>query len=300
MFSVPTITAILEHDMHSTDLKAVADWLRPQRRHRKLVGLVDRTAALGTICEDLRECGRCLDVIERIQAKHDLAIESPNPREDEATITGALFSQAIVLYARATAQGGNNRMALLNDTDVPAPLRDAHKRIQKLRSEVIAHYGTGEVLLGTPLVREAVVFSFQRTETGVREQTNILATRAQHKVEITRDLRALITAQLDRIERIKDDELGALRAELEAAVKADADLGMRFRDFPSTPIHSAETTRRHSPWRWACKKARLTRSPTSSPYPNPELIPHDRLGTIFAQAPRRETQRALRLLRNIA
>lgn len=235
MFTIPTITAVLEHDMHSTDLKAVADWLRPQRRHRKLVGLVDRTAALGTICEDLRECGRCLDVIERIQAKHDLAIESPNPREDEATITGALFSQAIVLYARATAQGGNNRMALLNDTDVPAPLRDAHKRIQKLRSEAIAHYGTGEVLLGTPLVREAVVFSFQRTETGVREQTNILATRAQHKVEIARDLRALITAQLDRIERIKDDELGALRAELEAALKADADLGHALPRFPFDP-----------------------------------------------------------------
>jgi hypothetical protein len=221
--------------MHSTDLKALADWLRPQRRHKKLVGLVDRTAALGTISEDLRECGRCLDVIERIQDKHDLAIESPTPREDETTITGALFSQAIILYARATAQGGNNRMALLNDTDVPVSLRAAHKRIQNLRSEAIAHYGTGESLLGTPLVCEAVVFSFQRTETGIREQTNILSTRAHHKVDVADELRMLVTAQLDRIERIKDEELGALRAELEAAVKADPDLGHALPHFPFDP-----------------------------------------------------------------
>ncbi|MBY0284898.1 MAG: hypothetical protein K2W81_13180, partial [Sphingomonas sp.] len=210
--------------MHSTDLKALADWLRPQRRHLKFVGLVDRVAALGTISEDLRECGRCLNVIERMQDRNDLAKEKLS-REDDATITGALFSQAIILYARATAQGGNNRMALLNDSDVPASLRATHKRIQKLRSEAIAHYGTGEKLLGTPLVREAVVFSFQRTETGVREQTNILTTRAQHKVDVSHQLRTLVAAQLDRIERIKDAELGALRAELEAAVKADTNLG---------------------------------------------------------------------------
>jgi hypothetical protein len=221
--------------MHSTDLKALANWLRPQGRHKKLIGLIDRTAALGTISEDLRECGRCLDVITRLQEKGGLEIESSNPREDEATITGALFSQAIILYARATAQGGNSRMALLQDADVPAPLRAAHKRIQNLRSAAIAHYGTGEAILGAPLVREAVVFTFQHTETGVREQTNILSTRAQHKVDVALDLRELVTAQLDRIERIKDDELGALRAGLEAAVRADPDLGHALPRFPFDP-----------------------------------------------------------------
>lgn len=220
--------------MHSTDLKALTEWLRPQRRHMKLVGLVDRITALGTISEDLRECGRCLDVIERMQDQSRPAKDSL-AREDESTITGALFSQAIILYARATAQGGSKRMALLNDNDVPAPLRATHKRIQKLRSEAIAHYGTGETSLGTPLVREAVVFSFQRTETGVREQTNILTTRIQHKVDVAHQLRTLVAAQLDRIERIKDSELGAVRAELEAAVKADSALGHALPQFPFDP-----------------------------------------------------------------
>lgn len=221
--------------MRHTDLKALAEWLRPQGRHKKLVGLVDRTAALGTISEDLRECGRCLDVIERLQGRLELEAETALSREDEATIAGALFSQAIILYARATAQGGNNRMALLHDKTVPAHLQDAHKRIQNLRSEAIAHYGTGEDALGTPLVREAVVFSFQYTQIGVREQTNILATRAQHKVEVAHDLKMLVTAQLDRIERIKESELGALRAELEAAVKDDPDLGHALPKFPFDP-----------------------------------------------------------------
>ena len=55
------------------------------------------------------------------------------------------------------------------------------------------------------------------------------------------NLTAPVTAQRDRIERIKDDELSELRSELEAAVKADPDLGHALPRFPFDPYAFCET-----------------------------------------------------------
>ena len=53
--------------------------------------------------------------------------------------------------------------------------------------------------------------------------------------------RTLVTAQRDRFERIKDDELRALCSELEAAVKADPDTGHALPRFSFDPYAFCET-----------------------------------------------------------
>lgn len=217
-------------DWHVTDLTAIAGSLRPTERHRRLVGLIDRAAAAGTIREDLTEAGRCLDEIERLQAGRN----EPEPEVDarEVTVSGALFSHAVVLYARATFTSSEQRKALLGEDHLSPELRTAHRAVKKLRNAGVAHYGRGEHLADGPLVREAVVFTFWREEGHVREQVNVLSTRAQLKIGIQRQLRDLIRAQLARLALSEQEYLTAVRDELERAVRADHELGRALPRFP--------------------------------------------------------------------
>ncbi len=215
---------------HSTDLSAIATWLRQTKRHKRLVGLIDRAAAAGTIREDLAEAGRCLDEIEQLQAGRDEPEVEVGQRE--VTITGALFSHAVVLYARATFTSSKQRQTLLGEDHLSPALRAAHQAVKKLRNAGVAHYGRGEHLVGGPLVREAVVFTFCRDQDHVCEHVNVISTRAQLKVDIQRHLRELVWAQLDRLALSEQDYLTAVRGELERAVRADDALGRALPRFP--------------------------------------------------------------------
>lgn len=216
-----------------TDLTAIADRLRATKRHRKLVGLIDRAAAAGTIREDLAEAGRCLDEIERLQAERDEPEDEVDPRE--VTVTGALFSHAVVLYARATFTASEQRRGLLGEDHLSPELRVAHRAVKKLRNAGIAHYCRGEHLVDGPLVREAVVFTFWRDDDHVREQVNVLSTRAQHKVTVQRQLQELIRAQLARLALSEQEYLTTVRDELERAVRANPELGRALPKHPSDP-----------------------------------------------------------------
>lgn len=220
-------------DWRVTDLSALADRLRKTKRHKKLVGLIDRAAAAGTIREDLLEAERCLEEIERLQAGRDQSEAEVNARE--VTITGALFSHAVVLYGRATFTASEERRGLLGEDHLSVPLRTAHRAIKKLRNSGVAHYGRAEHLPDGPLVREAVVFTFWRTDGHVRDQVNILSTRAQHKVSVQRQLQSLIRAQLDRLALSEQEYLTSVRDELEMAVRADSNLGRMLPTLPFDP-----------------------------------------------------------------
>ena len=223
----------MTHDWRVTDLSALADRLRKTKRHKKLVGLIARAAAAGTIREDLLEADRCLEAIERLQAGRDQSEAEVDARE--VTVTGALFSHAVVLYGRATFTSSEERRGLLGEDHLSGPLRAAHRTIKKLRNTGVAHYGRADHLSDGPLVREAVVFTFWRTDGNVREQVNVLSTRAQHKVSVQRQLQNLIRAQLDRLALSEQDYLTAVRDELENAVKADRDLGRMLPTLPFDP-----------------------------------------------------------------
>lgn len=223
----------MTHDWRVTDLSALADRLRKTKRHKKLVGLIARAAAAGTIREDLLEAERCLEEIERIQAGRNQSEAEVDARE--VTITGALFSHAVVLYGRATFTSSEERRGLPGEDHLTVPLRAAHRAIKKLRNSGIAHYGRAEHLPDGPLVREAVVYTFWRTDGHVRDQVNVLSTRAQHKVSVQRQLKGLVRAQLDHLALSQQDYLTAVREELETAVKADSDLGRMLPTLPFDP-----------------------------------------------------------------
>ena len=215
---------------HTTDLSALAAWLRPTGRHQRLVGLIDKAAAAATIRQDLLEAERCLAEIDQQQAARENGDKAVSERE--VTVIGALFSHAVVLYARATFTSSKQRKGILADDYLTPELRAAHRAIKTLRNSDIAHYGRGEHLSDGPLVREAVLFTFWRGSDRVREQMNVLSTRAAHKVGVQRQLRDLLRAQLDRLAASEQDILDAVRDELERAVRSDDQLGHTLPRFP--------------------------------------------------------------------
>lgn len=217
------------HVVGRIDLTSLARDLRTAGRHPALVKAIDRAAAAGSIREDLRTA---LDSLRQIIAIQDGSGFEPreSSRHDETVLTGALFTQAVVLYARATETQGD-RPKLLGEAKLDPDQRATHDEAMDMRNKVIAHFGRGETLFDGPLVKEAVVLSLYLD--GDRRKTRIGAytTRAAHKVAFSARLAALLETRLneiaDRYQRLFD----AANAELEAAAKADPDLGRDLKRF---------------------------------------------------------------------
>lgn len=217
------------HVVGRIDLTNLARHLRDSGRHPALVKAIDRAAAAGSIREDLLTA---LSALRQIVAIQDRRVSEPrnNTRHDETVLTGALFTQAVVLYARATETQGD-RPKLLGEAKLDPEQRATHEEAMDLRNKVIAHFGRGETLLDGPLVKEAVVLSLYLD--GDRRKTRLGAytTRAAHKVAFAARLACLLETRLneiaDRYQRLFD----AANAELETAGKADPSVGHDLKRF---------------------------------------------------------------------
>jgi len=205
------------------DLTSLARDLRDSGRHPVLVKAIDRAAAAGSVREDLRTA---LDSLRQIVAIQDRASEgrADDSLHDETVVTGALFTQAVILYARATETQGD-RPKLLGEAKLDAGQRATHEEAMDLRNKVVAHFGRGEALLDGPLVKEAVVLSLYLDGQQRRKRIGAYTTRAAHKVAFSARLAALLEVRLaevaDRYQKLFD----AVDAELESAATADPELG---------------------------------------------------------------------------
>jgi hypothetical protein len=139
------------HVVGRIDLTSLARHLRDSGRHAALVKAIDRAAAAGSIREDLRTA---LDALRQIVDIQDRSVSEPseNSRHDETVRTGALFTQAVVLYARATETQGD-RPKLLGEAKLDTDQRATHDEVMDVRNKVIAHFGRGESLFDGPLVK---------------------------------------------------------------------------------------------------------------------------------------------------
>lgn len=211
------------------DLTNLARDLRVSGRHPVLVKAIDRAAAAGSVREDLRTA---LDSLRQIVAIQDRASEGrvDDSLHGETVVTGALFTQAVVLYARATETQGD-RPKLLGEAKLDPDQRATHDEAMDMRNKVIAHFGRGETLLDGPLVKEAVVLSLYLDRDRRKARIGAYTTRAAHKVAFSARLAALLEIRLneiaDRYQRLFD----AANAELDAAGKADPDLGRDLKRF---------------------------------------------------------------------
>lgn len=202
------------------DLVSLAKDLRTRDEHPDLVKAVDRAAAIGSIREDLRSARASLRLIGETQ---DRAEEKPDvlPGEDsDTTIAGALFTYAIILYSRATFTSGA-RPLLLGQSGLTPEERQTHEEVKQMRNTALAHYGRAEAAPEGPIVREAVVRSFDREQF----RYGVYVTRAQHRVGIAKRLASLIERRLEQVAERQQDLFNAVELELNAAARSDPKLG---------------------------------------------------------------------------
>ncbi|MBN8814514.1 MAG: hypothetical protein J0J06_03585 [Sphingomonas sp.] len=204
------------------DMVRLAADLRTDGRHPDLVKAVERAASAGSTRDDLRTALVSLDRILEMQAEtgDDGAVAVAR---GDGVVAGALFTQAVILYARATATG-SDRPKLLGEAKLSAEERAVHDEAIALRSGCIAHFGRGEDLTDGPMFREAVLFNLLLVDGAPKKQVSVFSTRAHHKVAFAARLAPLIERRLkeiaDRIDRLFE----AVDVELERAGREDADL----------------------------------------------------------------------------
>lgn len=204
------------------DLTTLARELHDSGRHPALVKAVHRAAAAGSIREDLRTA---LDSLRQIVVIQDRAPTEPpiDSLHDETVLTGALFTHAVVLYARATETQGH-RPKLLGEAKLDAAQRATHDEAMVLRNKVVAHFGRGETLIDGPMVKEAVVLSLYLDGDRKKKRIGAFTTRAAHKVAFAARLTALLNIRLIEIADRYQHLFDAVDHELETAAAADLDL----------------------------------------------------------------------------
>lgn len=216
------------------DLVKLGKVLEAEKRHPKLTSAINRAAAVGSIREDLRAASAALLLINEMIAQSDKAPGLLPTDMRDSTLIGALFTQAVILYARATATTGD-RPKLLGEAKLTSDQRKIHQEAVALRNSTIAHFGRGEELSEGPIVREAVLYSLFKSPTGPKNRVGVYTSRAQHKVAFASRLASLIDIRLgeilDRQQRIFDYADEALIS----ALKTDPALGSSLPDFKFDP-----------------------------------------------------------------
>lgn len=202
------------------DLVPLAADLRAKGVHLPLAAAVDRAAAIGSIREDLRDAAASLRIIRQMQDEADARPEILGGTDDKATVFGALFTNAIILYARATFTRGA-RPALLGDDGLSVADKATHDEVKELRNSTFAHYGRGENSSEGPIVRDAVVRSFNRKQ----YLYGVYTSRALHKVDLGARMETLIDFRLSQVTAKLQTLLDDVETRLNEAASTDADLG---------------------------------------------------------------------------
>ncbi|MFZ5747858.1 MAG: hypothetical protein ACOY45_09410 [Pseudomonadota bacterium] len=210
---------------HHLDLVALAVELKKRGDHKALVSAIQRAADIGSIRDDLRHATSSLRIVREMGDSAMARSEILEGEDDEATIAGALFISAIILYARATF-ASDARMSL-GDEVLSAEDKATHDEVKMLRNSAIAHFGLGEGAKEGPIVREAVIRSFNKKQ----YRYGVYTTRAQHKVELGARMEQLVAARLDQVADKQQKLLDAVETRLNEALKADEALGRQLPSF---------------------------------------------------------------------
>jgi len=218
------------------DLTQLARDLRTAGKYPDLVGAIERAAAAGSIRDDLRVAHASLDQILRLQ-EPDTPDGSVIVRDGDAVISGALFVQAIILYARATETKAD-RPKLLGEGKLTKAERATHDEAMDLRNKCIAHFGRGEALDSGPMYKEAVLFSLLLVDGRPKKQVGAFSTRTQHKVAFSARLSALLEKRLAQIAERTQDLFDRVDEALEVAGQSDEALRASLARYESisTPL----------------------------------------------------------------
>ena len=207
------------------DLVAVGAELERQQRYPNLTKAIRLAVGVGSAHQDI---GQAVDSLETLITLTRGPIKLLS-EEHRGPVAGALFTAAVIYYARGTdTDPANGRVKWFGVQKLEAAHRGTHKEIMTLRNKQVAHFGDGIRLDNEDSVLEALVYRPLDRQYGI----GYVAARAQNKALFTRRFLALAKDVLALAERSATERFGEVIALIEDA--ADPQLHALIASFPVT------------------------------------------------------------------
>jgi hypothetical protein len=212
------------------DLSAALPAIKATGRHQELVDAIERTMSTGSAHQDLSQAREALSLLRRLTKDREFADRFEEG--DLSTMAGALFSKAIILYARATNTKPIDRRKWFGETKLSAEERKVHQTTMDLRDHAIAHFGYGKDALDGGLASEALVI--RRVDH--RVHVAFYSSRSENRAAFSRELLGLV----ERVLSLAYDATQARYADLGKAIGAasqrDPSLPALMREFEFDPV----------------------------------------------------------------
>lgn len=193
------------------DLNKLAAKLKKTGQFKILIDHIRQLQDISSVETDLRYARQDLDLCLSIGAVETFDGEvSQNP--NDARVIGALFSQSLIYYTRATKSHSKHRGFAPVTKNWPVELLKLHRDIVKIRDDIIAHFGPGTDHASGFWSREAVVMCL--SETG-RFRISTPFVRANYKEWAVTNLSQLIDKAYADCLKIKWQRLEILTKQIE-------------------------------------------------------------------------------------
>lgn len=212
------------------DLSAAAKELRHEPRYRKLASLISRLRDIHSAQFDLVAARD--DLVAAARLKSNLE-PGRQPRERNRVI-GALISQALILYVRATKSRSRHRGTPPITVDWSSDLLERHNRVSEWRDDIFAHFGPGLEHAAGHWAKEATVLVVHDDgSVGLVHPYS----RADFRGSAADDLILLVNEALKAVERLREERLSQFWSELRALDQGkDKELFKRLRTFEFEPL----------------------------------------------------------------
>ncbi|USR02360.1 hypothetical protein [Sphingomonas aerolata] len=198
------------------DLAAALPALQAHGGYPSLAEAVRIALNTASAHEDLRGARDALLLLRRLTK--EIGIGADFSEGEHNIMVGTLFSQAIVLYARATDTPPikGEREPWFGSSKLPPASRPVHAQAMALRNKAIAHFGKAEALPEGALLREALVM--RPIDGGAH--LAFLASRLQNRAHFAVDLLALTEIVQDLAFEAVQSRYAEIGAQIFAAAKA--------------------------------------------------------------------------------
>jgi hypothetical protein len=198
------------------DLAAALPALQAHGGYPSLAEAIRITLNTASAHEDLRGARDALLLLRRLTKEADIGAGFSEGEHD--IMVGTLFSQAIVLYARATDTPPikGEREPWFGSSKLPPASRPVHAQAMALRNKAIAHFGKAEALPQGALLREALVMRLIDGGAHIA----FLAARLQNRAHFAVDLLSLTETVQDLAFEAVQNRYADIGAEIFAAAKA--------------------------------------------------------------------------------
>lgn len=198
------------------DLAAALPALQAHGGYLSLADAIRIALNTASAHEDLRGARDALLLLRRLTKESGIGADFSEGEHN--IMVGTLFSQAIVLYARATDTPPikGEREPWFGSSKLPPASRPVHAQAMALRNKAIAHFGKAEALPEGALLREALVM--RPIDGGAH--IAFLASRLQNRAHFAVDLLQLAEIVQDLALEAVQSRYADIGAEILAAAKA--------------------------------------------------------------------------------